>query len=255
MIKIFFLAFILIMNGNAHAGVYLNLKALSPLIKITKDAEGKHGIPDNLLTAIAHMESKCSPYAVNARGRGFYFKTKEEAVAFVEQLIEEGTTDINIGYMQLHYPSHKNRFASVADMIDPSHNIAYAAKLLKSLYKTYGSWEKAVERYKSDFCESSRQYQRQVYGFLANVYIPQMKHHEAMKPIGLTVDKKSIPFAALQLAKMFPQHSKNHWKKPQVVKTSQIQPLKKIYTLVAQTDVEHAPKNRFVVFKQEKNRL
>jgi hypothetical protein len=196
--KILFATVVLFLGTTqVKSGVYINLKTLSPMVKLAHDAEKKHGIPENLLTAIAHVESKCSPWAVNARGQGYYFRSKEEAVAFIQKLISEGTTDINIGYMQLHYPSHKNKFSSVADMIDLSKNIEYAASLLKRLHAVYGSWERAVERYKSDFCDSSRHYQRKVYGFLASVYIPKniAEHEPNSKKIGFSINKNSLGWA------------------------------------------------------------
>lgn len=136
---------------------------------LTHIAEEKYGIPANLLMAIAYVESKCHPYAINARGRGYYFKSKKDAVSFVKELRAQGVRNINVGLMQLNVPSHVNKFRTIDDMLDVSRNIHFAAKLLSRLYQNYGSWSKAVERYKSSFCEESRRYQQYVYSMRGRV--------------------------------------------------------------------------------------
>ena len=126
-------------------------------------AEEKYGIPNGLLSALAYVESKCNPYAVHAKGRAHYFKTKGEAVHFVNTMRGQGVRNIDVGYMQLNVPSHISQFRSIDHMLDIGHNIHYAAQLLKQLHKRYGNWPHAVERYRSIFCDASRQYQGHVY--------------------------------------------------------------------------------------------
>lgn len=148
---------------NLQAKPYIKFKEPNLTKKYAKEAELKHGIPENLLLAIAHFESNRSPFAVNAQGRGFYFKTKEEAASFIDNLAAQGVRNMNVGFMQLNYPSHRKRFKSAEDMLDVKQNIAYAAKLLKALYAKTGNWEKAVELYKGGYCDSSTSYRKKIF--------------------------------------------------------------------------------------------
>jgi hypothetical protein len=114
-----------------------------------KQEEERNGIPDGLLLAVAKVESGCTPYAINTKRASRKFKTKGNAVSFVEKEVKNGNSNISVGYCQLHYRSHRKNFASIDDMLDPQKNIAYAATLLKSFYDRHGSWEQAVKLYHS----------------------------------------------------------------------------------------------------------
>ena len=118
--------------------------------EMIKQAESSKNIPSGLLRAIGLVESRLQPYAINYRGRGYFFKTKESALQFVNNLIKKGETNFGVGCFQLHYKSHANKFSSVSVMLDPIKNIEYAAKLLNRLYKAHGyKWSNAVKRYHS----------------------------------------------------------------------------------------------------------
>lgn len=149
-------------QANVMPGAHKNTLDLTPN-DYTRIAEQKYGIPSGLLSALAFVESKCTPYAVHAKGQSHYFKTKSDAVHFVNTMRAQGVRNIDVGYMQLNVPSHLSQFGSVDQMLDIGHNIHYAARLLKQLYKRYGNWPDAVQRYRSVFCEESRRYQAKVY--------------------------------------------------------------------------------------------
>ncbi len=118
--------------------------------ELIKQAESKQNIPSGLLRAIGLVESRLQPYAINYNGRGYFFKTKAEALKFVNDLIRKGETNFGVGCFQLHYKSHFNKFRSVNEMLDPARNVKYAASLLKHLYKYYNyQWSNAVRRYHS----------------------------------------------------------------------------------------------------------
>jgi hypothetical protein len=194
--------------GQGHAGLYLNVKHLTPAHKHAQDAEKRHGIPENLLTAIAHVESKCSPYAVNAQGRGHYFKSHEQATKFVEELRAQGVRNINVGYMQLNVPSHLKRFSSVHAMLDVKRNIDFAAALLVKLHRIYGSWPRAVERYKSNFCSESKRYQNHVYSIMTKVKLPRTK--DSTDAINVSHSGKRESVASLTLHKGSLHHTLNN---------------------------------------------
>lgn len=172
-----FFAFVMCATSSLMAKPYVNTKGYG-LKHHAKEAEVKHGIPENLLMAIAHFESNKSAYAVNARGRGHFFKTKEQAAAFIDKLVKEGYKNINVGCMQLNYAAHRKRFKSLEDMLEPEKNIAYAARLLVSLKRSHGSWERAVEAYKGSFSETSQNYRSRIFSLrfkLPKVSIPKNK--------------------------------------------------------------------------------
>ncbi len=192
--------------GSADAGIYLNLKPVLSVIHSVHESEKKYGIPENLLAAIAHVESKCTPYAVNARGKGYFFKSKEQAMTFIHTLRAQGVRNINIGYMQLNLPSHLPRFNSIDDMLDLRKNIDFAASLLSKLYKQYGSWPKAVERYKSGFSEGTKRYQAHVYRIWERVKAPRIeKIKEALVTSHqFTLHKGGVYHTLKRISKMLP---------------------------------------------------
>lgn len=179
---------------------------------LTKIIENKYGIPENLLMAIAYVESKCHPYAINARQRGYYFKSKKDAVSFVKDLRAQGVRNINVGLMQLNVPSHIHKFRTIDDMLDISRNIHFAAKLLSRLYQNYGSWTKAVERYKSSFCEESRRYQQYVYsmrGRVKNHRVITLDDQTGQTPKASSLSKRLIHMTLPQKQKSVTPHKYN----------------------------------------------
>ncbi len=121
--------------------------------------ERKYGIPKHLLRAISITESgrwhKAEkmmlpwPWTINVEGKGHFFKSKHDAVTAVNRLKEQGKKSIDIGCMQVNLKHHPEAFPSVIQGFDMGNNVAYAAKLLKTHYNTYGSWERAIASYHS----------------------------------------------------------------------------------------------------------
>lgn len=115
------------------------------------------GIPTNLLMAISNVESGQSidgtttpwPWTINVDGKGYVFKTKEDAIKAVEKFQKKGFTSIDVGIMQINLHHHPGAFANLQEAFDPQLNIAYAAKFLKQLFLQYKSWHKAICHYHS----------------------------------------------------------------------------------------------------------
>lgn len=133
---------------------------------IIEKNEVENNIPKGILTSIAKVESKCKPYAVNTRKKSYTFDNKEQAVNFVNAAVKKGDTNISIGCFQLHYKSHRSKFASIASMLTPEENIAYGARLLKELYNRHGSWEKAIKFYHAKSSKYNQPYYRKVMNHL-----------------------------------------------------------------------------------------
>lgn len=120
-------------------------------------------IPQHLLMAVAFVESKWHPWAVNAQGRAYYFDTKEEAIRFVQKLQRNKVKNIGAGYMQINLGIHGKHFKSLADAFDPQQNIAFGAKLIQKHYKKFSSWEAAVRYYHTATKKYNVPYRNRVY--------------------------------------------------------------------------------------------
>ena len=125
--------------------------------------EKLHNIPENLLLAISKVESKHSPWAVNAQRKSRFFSTKEAAIQHIQKLQAKGVKNINIGCMQINLQTRGRKFKDIGDILTPYNNIAYAAKLMKVLYAQYGSWEEAVKYYHSSSSVHNVTYKHKVY--------------------------------------------------------------------------------------------
>lgn len=121
--------------------------------------EQANGLPRALLAAVALAESgryspktrkaRAWPWTINAEGRAYYFKTKQEAIATTQRLLDSGMRSIDVGCMQVNLRYHPDAFATLEDAFDPMINIAYGADFLMRLHDQAGSWPRAVANYHS----------------------------------------------------------------------------------------------------------
>ena len=136
--------------------------------------ETEYGIPSHLLSAIASTESGRYheglqlnlpwPWTINADGKGYFFGTKEEAVAAAGKLFARGVESMDVGCMQVNLHHHPEAFSSISQAFDPENNVAYAASFLRSLYQADGSWKKAASNYHSKTPSLGSKYVGSVYG-------------------------------------------------------------------------------------------
>lgn len=166
------------------AGIFLappaQAQSIDPLIEGAKLCtrhlaryEREYGIPTHLLSAIAATESGRYhdglkirvpwPWTINAEGKGYYFESKEAAIAAVHRLRARGVQSIDIGCMQVNLMHHPQAFASLDQAFEPENNIAYAASFLRALYQDEGTWKKAAGDYHSKTPYLGNQYVSQVY--------------------------------------------------------------------------------------------
>jgi soluble lytic murein transglycosylase-like protein len=132
------------------------------LYKIIEKEEEKNGIPKGILNSIAAVESKHTPYAVNARKKSYNFETKKEASEFINTSVKNGCKNISVGCLQLHYKTHGSNFASIDDMLTPEKNVSYAANLLKKLYTKHRNWETAIKTYHTSKAKYNKIYYKKV---------------------------------------------------------------------------------------------
>ncbi len=120
--------------------------------------EKHHRIPAGLLHAISKVESGrrdntgrvvAWPWTVNAKGKGYYFPSKEAAIAAVRALQFKGIKSIDVGCMQVNLYHHPHAFKTLNDAFDVEKNVAYAASFLTSLKVEHASWSAAVSHYHS----------------------------------------------------------------------------------------------------------
>ena len=136
------------------------------------NAEAGRAIPKNVLSAIAHVESGRRdektrgfapwPWTINAEGKGYFFKSKREAIAAVKNLQKSGMRSIDVGCMQVNLHHHKQAFASLDEAFDPKLNVAYAARYLRGLYNDSQSWSTAIGNYHSATPEFHYRYREKV---------------------------------------------------------------------------------------------
>ena len=124
-----------------------------------RQAEQGSGLPPHLLAGIARVESGRRdpitgrvapwPWTINADGKGSYFETKAEAVAYTKQLQAYGVRSIDTGCMQINLMHHPDAFRDLEEAFDPAANARYAVKFLTQLREKTGSWETASAWYHS----------------------------------------------------------------------------------------------------------
>lgn len=113
-------------------------------------------VPAAVLGAVCTYESQTVhqgqrqpwPWTLNVRGRGFWFKNRESAVAYAD--IERQThRNFDVGLCQINWRWHGHHFSSINELIDPERNLRYAALYLSKLRKQKNSWISAIGAYHS----------------------------------------------------------------------------------------------------------
>lgn len=138
------------------------------IVALIKQVERDYGIPKGLLQAIAKVESSYKPYSVNIDGKTIIFADVASTKKYLQNKINQGANNIDIGVMQINYRWHGEKFHDLTEMLDPELNITYGAKLLKRLKEQHGNWRKAACYYHSATPWHHRKYSRKV--ILAWIY-------------------------------------------------------------------------------------
>lgn len=115
------------------------------------------GVPAEVLHAVALTETgrqtggklRPWPWAINREGKGHWFDSREEALAFAKASLAEGRRSFDVGCVQINYRWHGHAFPSLEDMFDPEWTATYAAQFLRTLYEERRSWSAAAGAYHS----------------------------------------------------------------------------------------------------------
>ena len=145
-------------------------------------AEREAGMPAGLLGAVAKVETgrrapdgsvQPWPWSYNAAGDGRYAASNAEALQEVRAIQARGVRSIDIGCMQINLLHHPDAFPSLEAGFDPTTNVAYAVRLLRSLHARTGDWHQAVALYHSATPERGLIYQQRVMAALSgNGFVP-----------------------------------------------------------------------------------
>lgn len=115
------------------------------------------GVPVEVLHAIALTETgrksagrvRPYPWAINREGKGHWFKTRDEALAFAQASLAAGRRSFDVGCVQINYRWHGHAFPTLDDMFDPEWTATYAAQFLRTLFEERGDWSAAAGAYHS----------------------------------------------------------------------------------------------------------
>ena len=114
-------------------------------------ASSAYRVPLGILYSVGLTETGESgvldPFAMNIDGRAVRSNSLTEALAKFDAAKAQGAKLIDIGCMQINQRWHGQDFGSVVEMFDIRRNVDYAARFLKSLRASEGSWTSAVARY------------------------------------------------------------------------------------------------------------
>ncbi|MDR5826001.1 transglycosylase SLT domain-containing protein [Caballeronia sp. LZ043] len=119
-------------------------------------------VDPKILAGIALNESayngRAWPWTLNVAGRGFFFRSREDAYRAIRYLISQGRSDFDIGLMQVNWGYHSKRFASPWDALSPATNVRVAEDILNENYRLTHSAAKAVAYYHSASSVPGREY-------------------------------------------------------------------------------------------------
>jgi hypothetical protein len=143
-------------------GLFSALAQASPAVlcdDAARFASQSTGVPLSVLRAVALAETgqtkfdkdyySAWPWTVQSGQKGHWFDNENAAIQFVQSLMAEQRTNIDIGCFQLNMRWHGQAFQSLDDMFSPRNNALYAAQFLQKLYSQTGDWRAAVGRYHS----------------------------------------------------------------------------------------------------------
>jgi len=182
------------MGANAQAVDQL-LEGAKICTRPLQRYEREYGIPSHLLSAIASTESgryhkglKIKlpwPRTINAEGKGYYFDSKEEAMAAANKMRARGVQSMDLGCMQVNIMHHPHAFSSISEAFDPEHNVAYAASFLRQLYQEEGSWKQAAADYHSKTPQLGNEY-------VGNVYNSWFRIIDKLRAARLNIPESSV---------------------------------------------------------------
>ncbi len=157
------------------------------------------GVPPEVLHAVALTETgqhrdgqfRAWPWAINREGKGFWFNSREEALAFARSSLAQGRTSFDVGCVQINYRWHGHAFPSLEAMFDPEWTATYAAQFLRTLYEERGSWSAAAGAYHSLTPELAQKYAARFNQVLAGLAPGALTEAEALVASAMPQSRRS----------------------------------------------------------------
>lgn len=131
------------------------------LPSIFQAASQSVGVPQNVIIAIAKVESGFNPWALNIEGRSYHFDTKAGAVAKADEALKAGQS-FDVGLMQINNWWLKRFNIPLADAFNPETNIYFGSWILKQEMERHGDLWLAVGAYHSPKPARANSYARKV---------------------------------------------------------------------------------------------
>ena len=117
----------------------------------------EYGIPGPLFYAVALAESgkrigptrqrRPWPWTLNIAGKGRYFSTRWQAWRALDQSLRTGQDSVDIGLMQVNWRFHEKHLGNSWLALEPHHNLAVGAEILKDCYAKRRDWWASVGCY------------------------------------------------------------------------------------------------------------
>jgi hypothetical protein len=174
--KILYIAFlsVLISSYTAFGKTDPEILESSKCSNMFSYFEKRYNIPKDTLHSISLRETQKAhskhrigivwPWTitVNPTGKGYYFKSKSEAIKFAKAQLAKGKGSIDVGCMQINLKYHPDAFSSIEQAFSPRSNVAYGAKFLKEKYAQHGKWKSAIGSYHSSSPDKASAYHAMV---------------------------------------------------------------------------------------------
>ncbi len=164
------------------------------------------GVPPEVLHAIALTETgrksngrvRPYPWAINREGKGHWFDTREEALAFAEESLRQGRKSFDVGCVQINFRWHGHAFPTLGDMFDPEWTATYAAQFLRTLYEERGDWSAAAGAYHSLTPELANIYRQRFDRLLASLDEDALTEAETLLATAAPAERRSTRRARRQ---------------------------------------------------------
>ena len=165
-------------------------------------------VPVSVLMSIARVESGRAisgtfapwPWTLNVQGKGHFFASKSEAVAFANVLLAQNIINFDVGCFQINLRWHARNFSSIEHAFAPEANAAYAAHFLSELYQEHGNWPKAVATYHSRTQKHAQVYLQKVKSTWQNLQNGQSTQPQGARAQGHILERGVNQYPLLQPA-------------------------------------------------------
>ena len=166
------LLYLIIFIITFFSGVNFSMaKAVPDCEYLASVVEEQQDLPVGILSSISNVEAgriingkpkKGWPWTVNHSGEGLFFESKLDAIKYVEDHLNIGDLNLDVGCMQISLKWHSKKFSSLEEAFDPKVNINYAAAFLKNLFRNNGDWNSAIKYYHSSDPSKNIKYHQKV---------------------------------------------------------------------------------------------